>query len=299
MLLSVCRCKMRYEGSIYRPPSEAYSLLIQVTIGCSHNECTFCTMYKDKRFRVRALNEVIEDLYSARTAYRRVDKIFLCDGDALCLSNKKLIPILNKIKELFPECARVGVYARAGDVLRKSEDELKELKDSGVGILYIGAESGSDKVLKIINKGETSKSLIEGVKKAENAGIKTSVTFISGIGGKELWREHAIETGKMIGEMGASYVSLLTLMIDRASSIYSDIASGKFEVLSADEVLAETYLMLENANPERTCIFRSNHASNYFALRGDLPADRQKMMSQIKMAMEDGTLLKDERFRLL
>lgn len=290
---------MRYEGNIFRPPSEAYSLLIQVTVGCSHNRCTFCSMYKDKSFHLRKIEEVLEDLEMARKTYRRVEKIFLCDGDAMCLKNSKLLTVLNKINELFPECKRVGIYGSAKDILRKTDEELVELKEAGIGILYLGAESGSEKVLKDIQKGVTGEQLIEAVNRCENAGIKCSVTFISGMAGKKGWEEHAVETGKMISKMNASYVSLLTLMLDPSAPIYEQIKNGEFELLSPEEVVAETYLLLENANPKRTCVFRSNHASNYISLRGDLPKDKDKMLMQLKKAMDDRGMLKDERFRML
>lgn len=290
---------MRYEGDIYRPPSEAYSLLIQVTIGCSHNKCTFCSMFKDKKFRVREVSEVLEDLEMARKTYRRVDKIFLCDGDALCLANSKLVVILDKIKALFPECKRVGIYGSAKDILRKTPEELKELYEKGIGIVYLGAESGSQKVLDDICKGVTCEQMIEAVHKIENSGMKASVTFISGLAGKAGWEEHAMETGRMISQMNASYVSLLTLMLDPRAPISRQIESGELQLLSAEEVVAETYLMLKHAQPSKECIFRSNHASNYVSLRGDLPADKQRMMAQLQRAMEDKGLLKDERFRML
>jgi len=290
---------MRYEGDIYRPPSEAYSLLVQVTIGCSHNKCTFCSMFKDKRFRVRDVNEVIEDIEDARRQYRRVEKIFLCDGDALCLATSKLIVILDKIRELFPECERVSVYGRAGDVLRKTPEELKQLYEKGIGMVYLGAESGSQKVLDAIHKNATREELIEAVHMIEASGMKASVTFISGMAGKAGWREHAIESGKMISEMNASYVSLLTLMLDRRAPIVAQIESGEFELLNGEEVLQETYLLLQNANPEKECVFRSNHASNYLSLRGNLPQDRDAMLTQIERAMKHPELLKDERFRML
>ena len=290
---------MRYEGDIYRPPSEAYSLLIQVTIGCSHNKCTFCSMFKDKRFRVRDVSEVIEDLEMARRTYRRVDRIFLCDGDALCLANSKLMVILEKIRELFPECQRVSVYGSAKDVLRKTPEELTELRENGIEMIYLGAESGSARVLEAVNKGVTPQQLIEAVHKIENSGIKASVTFISGLAGKAGWEDHAIETGKMISEMNASYVGLLTLMLDPRAPITGQIERGELELLSGEEVVAETYLMLKHANPTRPCVFRSNHASNYVSLRGDLPRDREMMMAKLKMAMENTGMLKDERFRAL
>ena len=290
---------MRYEGSIYRPPSEAYSLLIQVTIGCSHNTCTFCTMFKDKKFRVRPIEEVFEDLEMARRAYPVVEKIFLCDGDALCLSNEKLMRILTRIAELFPECKRVSVYGTARDINRKSDEELKELLDAGMEMIYMGAESGSQAVLDKIQKDVTVREQIDAVKKAERVGIKTSVTFISGLAGLEGWEDHAIATGKMITEMNASYASLLTLMLDPAAPIMKDIESGEMTLLTPEQVVGETYLLLENAMPKKSCVFRSNHASNYISLRGNLPEDRQRMLAQLKVAMENTGLLKDERFRML
>ena len=284
---------MRYVGDIYRPPSEAYSLLVQVTIGCSHNKCTFCNMYKQKQFKVRPMEEVLEDLAWARQHYQRVQRIFLCDGDALCLANHKLITILDYIKQNFPECERVTTYGR------KTDEELRELKEHGLAMVYIGAESGSQKVLDMVKKGETREELIEGTKKLEAAGIQTSVTFISGLAGTELWEEHAIETGKMITEMNASYVSLLTLMLQSPAPMLDDWAAGRFNKLSAEEVLAETCLMLQHANPTKSCVFRSNHASNYVSLRGNLPEDKEHMLGLLKRCMEDRGLLKDERFRML
>ena len=290
---------MRYEGDIYRPPSEAYSLLLQVTVGCTHNKCTFCSMYKDKKFHLRRMDEVIEDLEDARKSYKYVERIFLCDGDALCLSNEKLMIILKKIQELFPECKRVNVYGRANDVLHKTSDELKELYENGVKMIYLGAESGSDEVLKKIQKGETAEDLIKAVHAIEESGIKASVTFISGIAGKAGWREHAVKTGEMISKMNASYVALLTLMLDPRASIMREVESGELELLTPEEIVAETYLMMEHMNPTKPVVFRSNHASNYLSLRGNLPEDKQHMMGLLKKAMEDIGMLKDERFRML
>ena len=290
---------MRYVGDIYRPPSEAYSLLVQVTIGCSHNKCTFCNMYKAKQFKVRRPEEVLEDLAWARSHYNRVERIFLCDGDALCLANHKLLVILDYIREHFPECERVTTYGRATDVIRKTDEELRELKEHGLKMVYIGAESGSQKILDKVNKGETREELIEGVQRLEKAGIKTSVTFISGLAGPEDWEEHAIETGKMIAEMNASYVSLLTLMLQPPAPLLEDYQQGKFKLLSPEEVLAETCLMLQYARPSKPCVFRSNHASNYVSLRGNLPMDNESMIASLKRCMEDRGLLKDERFRML
>lgn len=290
---------MRYEGMVYRPPSEAYSLIVQVTIGCSHNKCTFCSMYKEKQFRVRKVEEVLEDLRWARTAYRRVDRIFLADGDALVLTNPKLMVILDEIRRLFPECTRVGVYARAKDILRKTPEELAQLRDAGIKIVYVGCESGSDRVLTQIHKGETAAELIDAVRRAEDVGIAASVTFISGLAGPEGWQEHAVETGKMISAMEPSYASLLTLMAEPAAPLYDEIQSGRFQLLSPAQVLDETELLIRNIDVSRKCVFRSNHASNYLSLKGDLPRDKESMLAQIAYARKNLSTLRPEYFRAL
>lgn len=290
---------MRYEGDIYRPPSEAYSLLVQVTIGCTHNKCTFCKMFKDKKFRIRKLDEVLEDLAWARKRYRRVERIFLCDGDALALSNNRLMPILKYISDNFPECERVTIYGRATDVLKKTDQEMRELYEAGMTMVYIGAESGSDKVLKDICKGETRQQLIDGVKKIEACGMQASVTFISGLAGKDGWEDHAIQTGTMISEMQPSYVGLLTLIVEPSVPMAKDIEEGRLRLLSPEEVMAETLLMLKHTDVTKKCVFRSNHASNYISLRGDLPKDKDNMMALLRRAMENHDMFRDERFRAL
>ena len=256
-------------------------------------------MYKKKKFRIRKLEEVLEDLRWARAHYRRVDRMFLCDGDALALSNNRLLPILNHIEENFPECQRVTVYGRATDVLHKTDEELQELLKAGLTMVYLGAESGSDKVLLDIHKGETRQQLIEGVQKLERNGIQASVTFISGLAGKAGWEDHAFQTGTMISEMQPSYVGLLTLMVDPSVPIAEEIRSGRLQLLSPEEVMAETLLMLKHTNVEKTCVFRSNHASNYLSLRGNLPEDKEQMMALLRKAMENHDMFKDERFRAL
>ena len=292
---------MRYEGDIYRPPSEARSYLLQVTMGCTHNGCAFCSMYGDKPFRIRDIDEVIEDLHMARQYYPYIRRVFLCDGDALCLATDKLLFIMEKIHEILPEVERINLYGAPKDILAKTPKELEALRDAGLEFIYIGAESGSDKVLKDINKGATRAEIIEAVKKTEAAGIKASVTFISGLGGKANWREHAIETGTMISEMGASYVGLLTLLLEPSAPMYKDVQEGKIQLLTAHEVVEETLLLMENVNvdPSKPCVFRSNHASNYVVLRGDLPRDKDRFIRQLKNALADSSLLKAERFRAL
>lgn len=290
---------MRYEGNVFRPPSEARSYILQVTVGCAHNRCTFCDMYKDKKFHLRPLSDVLEDLQTARKYYSRVDKIFLADGDALCLTNEKLLTVLREIKRLFPECGRVGIYGSAKDVRRKTPAELAELRDAGIGIIYIGAESGSDRVLEAICKGSTRAQLIEAVRKIEDADIASSVTFISGLAGRDGWQEHAVESGTMISEMEPTYASLLTLMTGPDAPLTKDIQEGRFQLLSPQEVMLETELMLQNINVTKLCVFRSNHASNYLSLKGDLPKDKERMLEQIRYAKQHSELLKEEYFRML
>lgn len=256
-------------------------------------------MFKDKRFRVRKVNEVLEDLDSARQHYKRVDRIFLADGDALVLQNKDLLVILDRIEKLFPECERVGIYGSPQDVLRKSREELEELREHGIGIIYIGAESGSDKVLAEINKGATRGEIIEAVKRIEASGIPSSVTFISGLAGKDGWEDHAVQSGTMISEMEPSYVGLLTLITEPGAELHKEIKEGHFQLLSPVEVLKETELLLENTNVSKTCVFRSNHASNYVSLKGDLPQDKERMLGQLRDAMNNADKLKDDRFRML
>lgn len=289
---------MRYEGNIFRPPSEAFSLIVQVTIGCAHNKCTFCSMYKDKQFRIRNIDEVIEDLDMARHSYHSVKRIFLADGDAMVLKVEDLLRILNHIRKVFPECERVGIYSSPQDILRKTEDELKTLKEHGIGIAYMGIESGSDKILKAIQKGVTSEQIIAAGQKLKASGIESSVTLISGIGGQEMWKEHAVESGRVISAIDPTYVGLLTLMVERGTPLYDDIHAGKFKLISPVEVLVETAEMIKNINVTN-CVFRSNHASNYLSLKGDLPQDKERLLKQIEMALENTSVLKDERFRAL
>lgn len=289
---------MRYEGAVYRPPSEAYSLIVQVTIGCSHNGCSFCGMYKDKKFRVRDLNEIMEDLEEAKVTSGIIKKVFLADGDALVLETDKLKAILTKIKELFPQCERVGIYATPKDILRKSLDELIELKDSGIGIVYLGVESGSNDILKSINKGVTAEEMIMAGRKVKESGIKLSVTLISGIGGTLKSSEHAIESAKLISAINPDYVGLLTLMLESGTPIYEDVQEGRFNLLSPEQIMYETREFLQNVEVI-SCVFRSNHASNYMALAGTLPGDKSKLLGDIDRALKGKSSYKQEEYRRL
>lgn len=287
---------MKYEGIVYRPPSEAYSLIVQVTIGCAHNKCSFCSMYKNKSFRIRSLEQIYEDLYEAKARYGTIKRIFLADGDALVLKMEMLRAILLKIRELFPMCERVSAYATPKDILKKSLEELKELKALGIGILYMGIESGSDIILKQIQKGVTSSEIIEAGRKVKDSGIKLSVTFISGIGGKDKWNEHAIESARVISAINPDYVGLLTLMVEPKTQMYEEVNYGKFKLLDREEVMLETKALLDNIDVTN-CIFRSNHASNYVDIGGTLPQDKEKMLSLIDDILKGNYRYKDEEFR--
>lgn len=276
---------MRYEGDIYRPPSEAFSLILQVTIGCSYNKCTFCAAFKDKKFRVRPFHELKEDLDEARAMYRRVERIYFADGDAMVVKTELMNELLDYIKLRFPECKRVSSHGSARDILRKTPEELRDFRQRGLGMIYLGAESGNPEVLREVKKGITREQMIQAVRRTEEAGIQASLTFISGLGGKKLWREHAVDTGTMISEMEPSYVSLLTLILEPGTPLYEDYQAGRFQPLTPEEVVEETKLMLENIRVNKKCVFRSNHASNYLSLKGDLPDDRERLLEQLSGAV--------------
>lgn len=275
---------MRYEGIVYRPPSEARSLIVQVTIGCAHNTCTFCNMYKAKDFRVRSMEEIMEDLKEAHDSYGAyVQKVFLADGDALVLQTEKLLEILKAVRELFPNCTRVASYGTAQDILRKSEEELKSLQKAGLGIVYVGAESGDDEILASICKGVTAEELKAAGQKLKRCGIQTSVTLISGLGGRSKVEEHARSCAELISAMNPEYASFLTLRLYEGTPMYDDVLTGRFERITADEIVDEMKIFLEHVDSPGT-VFRTNHASNYVVLAGNLNEDIPSMLAQLDEA---------------
>lgn len=288
---------MRYEGTVYRPPSEASSLIIQLTIGCARNTCTFCAMYKDKTFRVRDLQEVVEDLEMARKYYQRikVKRIFLADGDALIVKTADLLYILDKCKEYFPEVERISVYGAPKDIIHKTPEELKQLKDAGLDMVYMGLESGDDQVLKEVKKGVTAAEMIEAGQKVRAAGMILSMTIISGLGGKKLMREHALNSAKVISAIKPEYVGFLTLLIEPGTPMYEQYKAGELDLLTPEEALDETQLFIENVDAEGT-VFRANHASNYVPLAGTLNAEKSKILAQIQRSKEQSSY-RPETFR--
>ena len=287
---------IHYEGRVFRPPSEAYSLIVQVTIGCSHNKCTFCDMYKEKQFRVRPLEAVKRDFDEARRMYRRVERIFLADGDALMCRAEHMAEILRYIKKLFPECERVTSYGSPKSVLVKTQAELNELHALGLDMIYLGLESGSDTVLARINKGETADEIVRAGLMVKAAGMKLSVTCIAGLGSTELSEEHAVKTAEALSRMKPEYIGLLTLLFELPTPLMRDWQEGRFYLMNPIEIAQETLVLLEHIDCEGS-VFRANHASNYVNLAGTLNADREAMCEKLRAALEGKVRFKSEAFR--
>lgn len=289
---------MRYKGKVYRPPSEAYSLIVQVTYGCSHNRCAFCDMYDDKHFSMRPMAEIREDFELARRVYRRVERVFLADGDALMRRTEDLAEILGLVYGLFPECQRVTCYASPTSLQVKSEDELRLLRARGLKMVYMGLESGCDAVLTRMQKGHDAAAIVAAGQKARRCGLTLSVTAISGLGSVELWQQHAVDTAKAVSEIKPDYLGLLTLMVEPGTPLESWVKDGSFTLLSPPELLKETELFLRNVDSEGT-VFRANHASNYLTLKGTLNGDRDALLGQIAAALAGRRDLKPEFLRAL
>ncbi len=276
---------MRYEGIVIRPPSEAGSLILQVTLGCSHNKCTFCPTYKNKKFKIRPLEDIKADIKEAGSKYK-VRRVFLADGDALIIQQKNLVPIFDNINEFISGVERIGMYGNAKSILRKTPEELKVLKEKGLGIIYMGLESGDIEVLKDIKKGMDIKDAIDAAKRVTDAKILLSVTILLGLGGKEESKRHAIETGKVLSEMNPDFIGALTLMVVPGTPLYDDVEKGTFIVPDQMGFLEELYLILKNTEIDN-CFFTSNHASNYLPLRVQLPEQKDDALSLIRNILEE------------
>jgi radical SAM superfamily enzyme YgiQ (UPF0313 family) len=289
---------VRYEGVVVRPPSEAKSLILQATLGCSHNKCIFCGTYLDKRFRARPLKELFEDIDSVGDYAFSVRRVFLADGNALVLSTDRLLKILDKLNDSFPRLERVGIYGNASDILRKSLEDLAELRKRKLGIIYLGLESGRDEILQFVEKGATSQEMIEAVKKGQAVGIDLSVIAILGMGGRGLWEHHARETARVLNEMNPRYASFLTLMVIPGTPLYDMVRAGEFDLLDPLEMLRELGIIVENLDLEGT-VFRTNHASNYLALGGTFPQDKDKILREIERGLSGEVPLRPEFLRAL
>ena len=289
---------MRYYGSVYRPPSEARSLIVQVTYGCSHNTCAFCSMYKEKRFALRPLDEVLEDFRIARQVYPHVDKVFLADGDALVRKAGELYTVLDTVRELFPECGRVTCYASPASIRIRTDEELRTLREKGLTMVYMGLESGCSAVLERMRKGHPAAEIVEMGQKVRRSGIALSVTAITGLGGPELLERHAVETAAAFNAMNPEYIGMLTLMVEPETPLYDWVHEGKFQLLTQPQVLEETRLLVEHLDSPGS-VFRMNHASNYLVLRGTLNKDKAAMLAEIDRAEKDLSRLKPEAWRAL
>jgi radical SAM superfamily enzyme YgiQ (UPF0313 family) len=287
---------MRYVEPVFRPPSEAQSYLLPVTTGCSHNECTYCAMYLEKSFRVRPEAEVFEDIALARKVMGDVRRVFLLDGDAFVLSARKLLRILQELREAFPDLQRVGSYINAANVAGKTDEELRGLSAAGLTIGYLGLESGDPAVAKAIRKGATVDEMVAAVTRAQAAGIKMSVMSLLGMGSRDGSRRHAEGTAEALNRMQPRYAAFLTVTPVAGTRLHDQVRSGEFEVITPEESLRELRIIVENLELART-IFSANHASNYLPLTGRLPADRERLLATIDAALEGRISLKPEFLR--
>jgi len=289
---------MHYEGNIIRPPSEANSILLQVTVGCSRNKCTFCGTYQGERFRIKPDSVVMADIAFAARYCRRQRRVFLCDGDVLIVPQKRLLNILARIKIELPWVTRVGAYANVKSLKMKTLDELRELNAHGIGIVYLGMETGDDVTLKNINKGTTTAGLIQMGRKAMEAGFKLSITVLLGIAGRERSHIHAKETGRVLSEIDPDYVGALSLMLIPGTPLYADHEAGKFPLLRPDELLQELKIMIANTNLSKG-LFHANHASNYLPIKARMPRDKEATLTLIDEALAGRVSLKPEWLRAL
>ena len=281
---------MRYDSDLlYRPPGEWKSYLLQCTIGCSNNKCTFCRMYKEKQFRIRPVHEILEDIDMARDYYGPgLQRVFLMDGDAIIMKTEELMMILNKMYKTFPHLEKVTLYAGPKSTMSKTPEELKMLHEAGLSRAYLGVESGSDQVLKFVKKGVTAEEMLLAGRRLVEAGIDLWVTIILGMTGANGeggdWEEHILSTAKIINEMKPRHLSAMTFAPARGTPLGDDVLAGRFTVCSADHVLEECRLLIEHLDVD-PLHFTSNHASNYLPLKGGLPEDREKFLSMIDQAL--------------
>ena len=291
---------MNYEGLIIRPPSEANSLILQVTVGCSHNKCTFCPAYKAKRFRIKSLDDILSDIDEASSYSPPYRRVFLADGDALIIPQDKLLTITRYLNEKFPTLQRIGIYGNAKSILRKSVDQLKALKADKLNIVYLGIESGDNETLQHISKGTTYDRLVEAAKRVKAAGMKLSVTVLLGIAGVERSMIHARETAKLLTEIQPDYVGALTLMIQPEAPLSRLVEENQFDLPSPFQLLQELRTMIAESDLH-SCLFFSNHASNYLPIRARLPKEKEKSVKLIDEVLNSGNpaMLKPEYLRAL
>jgi len=289
---------MQYEGNVIRPPSEADSIILQVTVGCSHNQCTFCGAYREVEFRIKSEEEIREDLEFASLHCRRLKRVFLADGDVLSLSFRRLHSLLLLIRKKLPWVSRISLYGNAKNICHKAVSDLQTLKELGLDRVYMGLESGHAEVLKAIDKGVGVDRMIEAAGKIKKAGLFLSVTALLGIGGTKLSREHAIETGKILSLMSPDQIAVLTLMLLPDTPLFEDHQKSTFSLPSNRQLLAELKVMVENINIKRGQL-HANHASNYLPIAARLPRDKHRILCMLDLAISGRIDLKAEHLRAL
>ncbi|HOP31059.1 MAG TPA: radical SAM protein [Spirochaetota bacterium] len=294
---------MDYVGHVIRPPSEAYSMIIQVTVGCSHNMCTFCGAYKDlkPKFWVKDWETVKRDIDEASSYRYGFKRAFLADGDVLILPTEDILRIMNYIKQKNPNIESINVYGNAKAILRKSPEDLKALHEAGLSVIYQGIESGNKDVLRKIRKGAFPDKMKEAAAKVIDSGIKLSQTVLLGIGGKEMSFEHARDTGRLLGEMSPDFASALTVMILPNTPLFQEYREGKFVLPDKFELLKELQIIIKNMNVRRKCYFTSNHASNYLPIKANLPEDQVAVLKMIDKVVttKNESILRREETRAL
>ncbi len=277
---------INYDEPLFRPPSEGRSLIIQVTLGCSWNKCAFCEMYTSKQFKARKEEDIFKDISAFKPYATSIRKVFLADGDAVVLSTNKLLRILTELKNTFPNLNRVSAYASPRNLNDKTESELKELKDAGLNLLYVGIESGDNYVLKAVNKGESFDTIVSGLNKSKQAGLNSSVMIINGLGGKQFTEQHAINSAKILNETQPRYASTLVLTAYKGLNLLKSKYLGNFEELDQIEQLKEMQIFIENTKLSET-IFRSDHASNHLVLKGVLGKNKESFLQKIEATIQN------------
>ena len=284
---------MRYEGDIYRPPGEWKSYLLQATVGCSNNTCTFCNMYRDKKFRVRPMADILEDIRMAKAYYGDVRRVFLCDGDAIVMRTNDLVTILDALYAAFPSLEKVTIYAGPRSTLTKTPEELKLLREHGLARADLGVETGSGALLRKVKKGVDAQEMLEAGVRLREAGIDLWVMILLGLGGREGSREHILETAAMMNEMKPRHLSALTLTLYPGTELYDDWRAGRFTPITPTESLQEIRLLLEKLDVD-PLHFTCDHASNYVPLKGSLPEDRAHFLARLDRVLESGEGMRPE-----
>ena len=287
-----------YQGDIIRPPSEAFSIILQVTLGCSHHRCTFCGAYRDKLFQIKSWEQIEQDLDFAATWCRRQTTLFLADGDALAMPHSQMIALLSRIRQQLPWVRRISSYATCQNIMARSDVQLAAYKQLGLSRLYMGLESGHDPTLKAIGKGVDSEAMITAGKRVRAAGIFLSVTCLLGIAGTFASLEHAHATAEVLNRMQPHQIAVLTLMLLENTPLYQQAVIGRFHLPGPKALLTELRCLVEKLQPFRAQL-HANHASNYFSLSGRLPKDQEKMLASLDAAIADALPLKPEMLRRL